>query len=93
MPSFESSDQVNSAIVAVQTTSTVLAVARPTRRSLTIVNRDAANAVHIAVDTPAVAANHFIVKFGESFTISAKGEIRAIAITSAVNVHIWDEFD
>ena len=93
MPSFESSDQTNSAIVEVQTTSTVLAVARTTRRSLTLVNRDAANPIHIAVDTAAVAASHFQVKAGESFTLSAKGEIRAIAVTAAVNVHIWDEYD
>ncbi|MCZ2109085.1 MAG: hypothetical protein LC118_05875 [Dehalococcoidia bacterium] len=85
-------------VVAVQTTTTALAIARPTRRSITFYNDDGSNPVYIMGSTPGVAAaaattSHFKLKAGASITLTGVGDFNAIATGSAVNVYIMDEYD
>ncbi len=93
MSTFEASDQVNSALVSIAASSTQLAIARNSRRQITVLNTDASASAHINVDAAAVVANHFKLIPGASITIRTKGELRAISSSGTIVLAIWDEFD
>lgn len=78
--------------ITVATSDTVIAIARPTRKRITIVNRDATNFVDINVNGAAVGGSHFQVKAGESLVLHTTASINGIADTASVIVHIIDEF-
>lgn len=69
-----------------------LAIARATRRSLTIKNIDASITVYIGPAT-VTTANGMEVKAGQSITVTWVGLVQVIAASGTPVVCVWDEYD
>jgi hypothetical protein len=83
--------QVNAATVATSTTAGTVAVARPTRASLTIKNIDGTITVYIGPATVS-STNGMEILAGESITVTAPILWQVIAASGTPNVQIIDEY-
>lgn len=78
--------------VASSTTAATLAIARATRRSITIKNTDAAITVYVGPAT-VTAGNGMPLKAGESISKTWVGLVQVIAASGTPTVAIDDEYD
>lgn len=85
-------DNATSESDTLSTTSEEIAPARPTRRQLTVINRDGSILVHIAMDTAATAA-HAAIPAGGTVVLVGTGQWNAIAASGTPIVSVIDEFD
>jgi hypothetical protein len=78
--------------VATSTTAGTLAVARPTRTSVTFVNMDASITVYIGPAT-VTAGNGFPLLAGQSITLYTTALIQVIAASGTPTVAVGDEYN
>lgn len=71
--------------------STVIAAANTSRKSLLIRNRDTTNPIYVNVGGAAVVATHFQVPAGWAIEINATGIVEAIATGAAVIADVMEE--
>jgi hypothetical protein len=97
MPAFPHVDVAKTCgATTVNTTSTALLAANPSRLELTIVNLDATNPVYLVLATstttlPTATVNGLKLAPGASYsTTSFAGAIAAIATTAACQVHVTE---
>ncbi len=70
-----------------------LAIARPTRRGITISNTDASITVYFGTTTPVTSANGFTLKAGQSINVTTVEALYVIAASGTPRVDIFDEYD
>lgn len=91
---YGSNDGEGTRVTVASAGSTEIAPVRPTRRRLTIVNRDSTNYIDINIGgNAAVNDGDFQLSAGESIVVHTKSQVNGIADTSDVVVHIIDEYD
>jgi hypothetical protein len=78
--------------ISVLNTATTIAAARPTRRAISIVNRDVTNTVFIGLSTVTTATGYALPPLG-AISIPTTAAITGITASASINVSFIEVFD